>query len=182
METIIAANGGHASYMSSGSVSKGGWFSWDNFKLFQMKNFLAIGKLMINFMFVNCPRVKNKLFNFTIDNIFFTWALVKVNLQIYRQGCEIWSWSQILSKRTRQGRLFDNNGYGQHLLTQYEMWNSKNYFRQTIIEFNHVTFLVVWTCPKKFLASPGCINQFFFNFSSKLIFWKSCHDFLNQAS
>ena len=36
-------------------------------------------------------------------------------MQIYRQGCKIWSWSQILSKRTRQGGLFDNNGYGQHL-------------------------------------------------------------------
>ena len=51
--------------------------------------------------------------------------------------------------------------YGQHLLPQYEVWNSKNYFRQTIILFNHVTFLVVWACPKKFLASPDCINQFF---------------------
>ena len=38
---------------------------------FKMKNVFTMGKLMINFMFVNCPRVKNKLFNFTIDNIFF---------------------------------------------------------------------------------------------------------------
>ena len=29
-----------------------------------------MGKLMVNFVFVNCPRVKNKLFHFTIDNIF----------------------------------------------------------------------------------------------------------------
>ena len=34
--------------------------------------------------------------------------------------------------------------YGQHLLTQYEVWNSKNYFRQTIILFNHVRELELW--------------------------------------
>ena len=36
-----------------------------------MKNVFTMGKLMINVVFVNCPRVKNKLFHFTIDNIFF---------------------------------------------------------------------------------------------------------------
>ena len=70
MEAIIVANGGHTTNLSSGSDSNRDWFSWDNFKFFQMKNFIAIGKLMINFVFVNCPRVKNKLFHFTIDNIF----------------------------------------------------------------------------------------------------------------
>ena len=81
--------------------------------------------------------------------------------------------------------------YGQHLLIPYEVWNQKNYFRQTSILFNHVTFLVVWACPKKFLGLPGCINQFFFGFFVKLISWKSCqkldiifsrNDFLNQTS
>ena len=32
--------------------------------------YLTMGKLMTMFVFVNCPRVKNKLFHFTIDNIF----------------------------------------------------------------------------------------------------------------
>ena len=71
MEAIIVANVGHTNNLSCGFASNGDWFSWDNFKFFQMKNFLAMGKLMRNFVFVNCPRVKNKLFHFTIDNIFF---------------------------------------------------------------------------------------------------------------
>ena len=71
MEAIIAAEGGHTTYMSNGSTKKGDWFLWGFQLKFDIKNICTMGNSMIIFVFVNCPRVKNSLFHFTIDNIFF---------------------------------------------------------------------------------------------------------------
>jgi len=62
MEAIIAADGGHTTYMSNGSAKSN----------FDMKNIRTMGKSMIIFVFVNCPRVKNQFSRFTIDNNFST--------------------------------------------------------------------------------------------------------------
>ena len=70
MEAIIDADGGHITWMTSGSAKKREWFLWDFQVKFDMKGVWTIGKLMIMFVFVNCPRIKNKLFHLTIDNFF----------------------------------------------------------------------------------------------------------------
>ena len=69
MESIIDADGGHITYMIF--AKKRECFLWDFQVKFDMKDVCTMGKWMIMFVFVNCPRVKNKLFHFTIDNIFF---------------------------------------------------------------------------------------------------------------
>ena len=71
MEAIIAADGGHATFMSNGFAKKGDWFLWDFQLNFDMKNICIMGKSMIMFVFVNCPRAKNQSSRFTIDNNFF---------------------------------------------------------------------------------------------------------------
>ena len=71
MEAIIAADGGHTTYMSSGSAKKGVWFLRDFQLNFDTKNVFTMGKSMIIFAFVNCPLVKNQSSRFTIDNNFF---------------------------------------------------------------------------------------------------------------
>ena len=71
MEAIIAAAGGHTTYMSNGSAKKGDWFLWDFQLKFDMKITYTMGKSMILFVLVNCPRVKNQASRFTIDNNFF---------------------------------------------------------------------------------------------------------------
>ena len=50
---------------------------------FQMKNVFTMGKSAIFFACVNCPRVKNKLFHFTIDNIFSALLIGQHGTKIY---------------------------------------------------------------------------------------------------
>ena len=71
MEATIAADGGHTTYMSKGSAKKGDWFLCDFQSKFNMKITYTMGKSMIFFVLVNCPRVKNQASRFTIDNNFF---------------------------------------------------------------------------------------------------------------
>ena len=70
MEAIIAG-GGHTTYMSNGSAKKGDWFLWDFQWKCDMKITCTMGKPMIIFVLVNCPRLKNQASRFTIDNNFF---------------------------------------------------------------------------------------------------------------